>query len=149
MSAISTTYARPLSIPSRSIPAGFVEIPCGQCGSLLNVPARQSREPIICTTCRRGEAERAVIEARGVIHSLIHGTGEFDCLSQSERQEQLDGFGWGSRHTPRALPNRERTVFVASDEPIYTWDGEEPDAATRDEIESRIELEPFDEAFGA
>lgn len=147
MSSILTTYARPLSI--RSIPAGFVEIPCSQCQRVLNVPASQSREVQICTSCRRGEAERAVIEARGVIHSLIHGTGEFDCLSQSERQEQLDGFGWGARHTPRALPSPERTVFVASDEPIYTWDGEAPDPATRDEIESRTELEPFDEAFGA
>lgn len=35
-------------------------------------------------------------------------------------------------------------VFEPSDEPIYVWDGEAPDAATRDELESKIEVPDTD-----
>lgn len=135
----------PVRQETSALPAGYVEVPCAVCSTVIAVPRRLSTCPT-CDSCLRDfgndEAHRTV----RLVESLVRGTYPFGKMNGHERQSFL------RRIAPSlaALPNdADRMPSPVDDEPIYTWDGEAPDPATRDEIESRIELDPFDEAFGA
>lgn len=105
---------------SRQIPAGWVEYPCSQCQAVIVVLEHAAYAPI-CRQCRRGEAEREATKLTSAVNDLINGTGEFNILTQSERQERLQILGIDAP-----------AKVSADDAPVYEY---APDAATRDEIE--------------
>jgi len=107
-------------IPQPRIPVGWVSMPCWYCQGATLVREDTPEAPE-CSSCRRMHLEAAAAQACGDVRDLIHGTGIFAPLSYEERKEQLAAFD----------------IHI---DPHRT-DVDAPDAVTRDELESRIELD--------
>jgi hypothetical protein len=140
--------------------------PCFQCGA--PTPSDFNADPHLCPACNRMAADSALNELRGHTKALLAGEHPFDAITPAERQEQLfqllaDDMGllpasllvevagkaaeeiarrMGSVDAPPAhIVRRDLTLTeLMSEEPYYVG-GEAPDAATRDDLESRIELD--------
>ncbi len=116
----------------RKVPSGWVSLPCSQCQASIIV--RDAAYTPICTACRRGEAEREACKLAHAVDDLIRGDGEFNVLTQAERQEQINRLGIAA--TAKSTPDNAPVLEL----PLSDSGGYEPDDKERDEIEARIEL---------
>ena len=157
------------TVSRRVIPEGFEEHPCWQCRAIIVVPAHTPETPT-CRQCLRGEAERDIRKAITTFRQLRKGQSPFDVLTPQERAEQIAGFFTDIDSPPPTIIRASvkmlsdqsliDVIGVATDldlllaatlelagrlpvvcEPVYVADPDAaPDSATRDELESRIEL---------
>ena len=121
-----TTITLP-PLPRPSLPLGYSCYPCAFCQAAVLVPEDAPEAPA-CRQCQRAHAEAAAHQALSDVRDLVLGTGMFAILDSDARREQLAGYGL------RIEPARN--------------DADAPDAATRDELESRIEADAIEQLEG-
>jgi hypothetical protein len=86
-------------------------------------------DPEYCPSCLRSAASNEATQLCHQVRELVDGTGPFEWLTMEERQEQLAQLG------------------IVLDVARNAADA--PDAATRDELESRLEAQDEDDAMDA
>jgi hypothetical protein len=156
---LNASVARPL------FPVSTVAMPCSQCGA--NVIVAANVDTVQCRDCQRMVVDSALSEVLVTTKALRDGVAPFHILTPAERAEQLtaligdvvalpDGAmielaGKCAEILASRMPTPERIIDPAADF-VWSSDGFEPDAQTRDELESRIEatadnVPPVDEYF--
>lgn len=131
----------------RSTPAGFEEHPCCHCGDPILVNAHTSETPT-CPACRRALIEGEMSRILGDVRDVVKGRGEFEFASPVERQRFLRRLRELVLKNIMPLPVNACCEETTA-EPVYVWDGEAPDPATRKELEDRLEALAEEEALAA
>lgn len=130
-----------------AIPLGYAEYPCAGCGCVVLVDDH-APEPVMCGSCKRAMLDGEMHRIMGDVKDITMGRGTFEFASPVERQRFLRRLRELVLKNIMPLPVNACCEETTA-EPVYVWDGEAPDPATRKELEDRLEALAEEEALAA